>query len=1067
MSQITWITPAGSLGKVAEEEYFEYQLDAYSTQGSQLVFTVIAGKLSPGLQLFKSGLIQGIPVLENANPLQDEYLQTFTVRATDIRGKICDRTFTIIINSIALPQIIPKNISIGTFYDGYYLDYQLIAVDPNPVAELQWKVIDGELPLGSTLSSSGLLSGFLEPFISTAAEGTLGWNQTGWDQISWDMPTAQAQTRTYRFTVQVFDGARYDNSNYTITVQAKSLFTVDNTEILSGTSLITTDIDTHHTPFITTPPQSIPVQRQNTNFAFKIDGIDLDASELFYDIVPMNVISLNEFVEITPGVFVTQSVIGQGYDQGPNEGYSPGDYPDQPGLPAYPGYPNAPIITFDSYGFDQVDQSLPPGLSIDNTTGWITGKLGTQVEESKTYEFNVYCYKIVTAPRWVASANSGLGAWVNVTETYYSRIVTFSLTVVGDRNNSISWSTPSDLGYITNGDISEIAISAVSKLGKTLNYRLKEGSRSNNVIYPTGPGPGQVQIGSEVVVYTPQARNRLPQGLTLTHDGLIVGRTTFQYFSLDRGVTTFDKNVTDFDNLYEFTVTASDDDYDPDLTDEVFINQLNNATVSSDKTFIIKVKTYNIKPYENIYLKALTNKKQRNDFKSLISNTDIFPNELIYRINDPWFGKAPDIKFLFAAGLNPSTASTYVESMQNNHYNKRVDLGNIKTAIALDANFNVKYEVIYIEVTDELTEAGKSTSTVINRTGQLGSPYNAMSEYQVVYPNSFANMNKELSSIGFAHKGALPDWMINPQEDGRVLGFTRGVILAYTIPGASKLIAYRLKQSKNTFNELDFVADRYQLDHTLSKNFSITEQAFNSSLETTFDRLAPSGELFPYVGSVSFAVTIPFDEINGRHVEYLRTVGGLDGSMDIRNGQTLIFAKQEGFVTEVHEFATVREPLDSTGFDSVGLNLGYVPRQYTSPNDGWNMESGLFGTSTYGESYALSEPVPTVQRHGIWEVQISEDQIITLVYVKDVLYNQYVHVIAGTSYRETKLYYDPIVHAGHTVPTYSVLSAHINVSSEVTKFDGNGTKFYNNRDNFVQPEVGDIYLKFPKSNAYH
>ena len=1027
MSQITWITPSGSLGKVAEEDYFEFQLDAYSTQGDQLSYSVIAGNLSSGLQLFKSGLIQGIPVIERITTIQDEYLQTFTIRATDAQGKISDRTFSIIINSIALPQIIPKNISIGTFYDGFYLNYQLAAVDPAPIVELQWKVIDGELPLGTTLTSSGLLSGILEPFVSTAAEGTLGWNETGWDTIPLDMPTAQAQTRTYRFTVQVFDGARYDNSNYTITVQAKSLFTVDNSEIISDTDLITVDIDTHHAPFITTPPQSIPEQRQESNFAFKIDGRDLDGAELYYELLTLN---------------------GAAFDQHPTE-----------------EAPFIPIVGFDAAAFDQFDQTLPPGLEIDHLTGWITGSLGPQVEETKTYSFSVYCFKTVTTQVWdPALSNDPLppGGWVSVTTHYYSQIVNFTLTVLGDRNNTIKWSTPSDLGYIDNGSISEFSIVAVSQKGKTLNYRLKEGSRNNSFMVPLGPD-------GEVILYTPQARNRLPQGLTLTHDGLIIGRATFEYFALDSGATTFDKNITKFDDLYEFTITASDDTYDPDLTDEIFDPyQLNTATVSSDKVFTIRVNNYNIKPYENIYLQALPSKEQRVKFASLISNPSIFPDELMYRINDPWFGKAKVIKFLFAAGLNPSTASTYIEAMQNNHYNKRVDLGNIKTAIALDANFKVKYEVIYVEALDELTENNKSIAMSIDRSGQISPPYDALPEYQTTYPNSFDNMVSEVSAVGFSHKGALPSWMINPQEDGRVLGFTRGVVLAYTVPGASKLIAYRLSQYNETFNELDFVADRYQLDHTLSTNYSINTQTFNLSLETTFDRLVSSGELFPYAGSVNFAVTIPFDEISGRTIAYLQAVGGLDGSMNIYDGQTLIFAKQEGFESAVvYDFACVREPMDTTGFDTMGFNLGYVPRQYSSPNDGWNMESGLFGTNSYGESYALSEPVPTVQRHGIWQVQLSEDNVITLVYVKDVLYNEYVLVTEGTSYRDTKLYYDPIVQAGHTIPAYSILSSHVNISTEVTKFDSGGTKFYNNRDQYTLPEVGDIYLKFPKTNAYH
>jgi hypothetical protein len=84
-------------------------------------------------------------------------------------------------------------------------------------------------------------------------------------------------------------------------------------------------------------------------------------------------------------------------------------------------------------------------------------------------------------------------------------------------------------------------------------------------------------------------------------------------------------------------------------------------------------------------------------------------------------------------------------------------------------------------------------------------------------------------NIGFSNRGAMPGWMTSPQEDGKVLGLTRAVVLAYTVPGASKLIAYRLKNSGINFNNINFVADRYELDTTLSQHYDVENNQFNNS----------------------------------------------------------------------------------------------------------------------------------------------------------------------------------------------------------------------------------------------
>lgn len=1019
MSKIIWLTPSGSIARVAEQEYFEFQLDSYDTTGSAITYSVIAGQLASGLQLFKSGLIQGIPVVEVTSE-EEIFTQTFTVRATNAQKKISDRTFSITINAILIPQIVPKDTSLGAYYDGYYLDIDLVAVDPSPLAKIKWKLVEGELPGGVTLSSSGKISGNIKPFISAESEAVLGWSVSSWDHIPWDSPTAAAQTKTYSFTVRAFDGTRYDISKYTIKVQAKSLFTADNSELLVNDTNLTVDVDDAHTPFITTLPQELTPQRQDSNFAFKFTGQDLDGDEIRYAMI----------------------ILGEAaFDQGPTV-----------------TNPLLSTTSFDEFGFDQAGQSIPPGITLDPVTGWLSGHLGTQFEVEKTYTFQIYCYKLQD-PLSV------------------SRHVTFTLTVLGDLTNTITWLTPEFLGTIDNGSVSEFVISATSSKGKILNYSLKDGRRN----------PDNIFSQDHVVLYEPLGKHKVPQGLVLRPDGLLIGRVSFDHFTLDGGATTIDRNNTKIDTEYTFTVTAADAPgvdqtvWDDNTTEfdhrSTGFDSLTMPTVSADKTFTIRVNPWNTTPYENIYLKALPSREQREAFSSLISNEEIFPPQLIYRETDPWFGKARNMKFLFAAGMNPSLAATYIGNMQHNHYNKRINLGDVKTAVALDENFNVRYEVVYVEVLDTLTQNGKSIAKSIDRTPQVKPPYN-VEPYKTIYPNSFANMKADVEGVGYENKGALPVWMVNQQADGRVLGFTRAIILAYTIPGAADLIAYRLSQSKADFNDLDFVADRYQLDHHMSNNFDIELQKFKESKETTFDRLPPAGGQHPAAGAVDFAVTVPFDEINGRTTEYLARSGGLDGSI-VKSGQLIVFARQEQFSqTLINDIAYVKSPYDTNVFDSIGFNLSNIPREYTSPNDGWNIDGGLYGADPYDSTdYAPSAIVPGFldnlltpttpnMRAGIWRVDISTDDVITLIFVSEVLPNEYVQVAGGNSFGSTKLYYDPIIKDGNTVPEYSILSSANAPSTSATRFDAGGTRFSTNRDVYASPEVDDIYLKFPKVNIY-
>lgn len=926
MAYPIWITPAGSLGILPEAEFFQIQLDAYNPGGGSLTYSFISGQLPPGIQLTKTGSLQGVPIVVGATvPTNRNY--EFSIRITNTALQITDRTFNMTISNIIPPMITPRIQNLGDFFDGTFFSLQLEATEVDPTATLTWSLANGSLPNGVTLSTSGLLSGFIYPLPAIGLGGETGYSNAPYNDFGYDN-AAVYRNASYQFTVKVIvngDPQLEDNLSYNLTVTSKGSFTADNDIDLISDNYITVDTDNIYIPIVTTPQQSLPTVRSNSNFAFQFSAIDPDNDSI-------------NFLLTTNGL--------ETFDQ------------------------NTPtVIGFDDGGFDQQTQALPPGLNIDPVTGWMSGHIPTQSAVTETFDFIVQAYKTDNP------------VYISIPETY-------TLTVLGNIENTITWTTSSDLGSIDNGSISTLSVSAVSTLGKPLIYSI---------------APTSLQELKHYNVTSPNLTSKMPQGLKLLPSGLIVGRATFEYFSLDAGTTTIDNSTaTTFDDTYTFSVLAQSVD----------------GTVSSIQTFTVRVNNFNKTPYENLYLKALPSMSQRETFLSIVNNTEIFPDELIYRPTDPWFGRAKDLRSLFLPGLTPNTLQAYADAMQTNHYNKRIDFGRVMTASAVDANFNTLYEVVYVPLLDTETYNGNSPANI---------DYVDYANFQGnVYPNSFQNMQSVMSNnLGYANQGALPGWMTSPQANQKVLGFTRAIVLAYTVPGASALIAYRLQANGVQFNDINFVADRYDLDNALTENFSLTTNSFIPGTETTFDRIYRVGTV---AYTVDYALTgIPFNQINNQTLASIQALGGLDGVTDVVNGQTLVFAQQEY------------------------LNGG--------ANEGW-----LFANATNIPGYTENLANPTIanERGGIWQVVITGN-IVNLQFVEPVALGTQIQVNLGKNYASTIIFYNPALQNNQSVPAYSKVTS--SAIPMPTTFDNNNTQFIPNRDVYLSPESGDSYLKFPKTSV--
>jgi hypothetical protein len=875
MSKPIWITPGGNLGTFPELEFYSLLLKVYEPTNTPVTFTFLSGELPPGLQVIKTGKLQGVPVVTDPGPKSETRTYKFTIRASSQTPVVVvDRTFSFTVSNIIPPKIIPETQLLGEFFDGTLISRQLIAIDANPSAVLVWTIKDGELPPGVQLTTDGLLVGFIGQAKSTGLTGNIGYDgqstqvptlfnavsnvsvpssQTfgngapyslvtndpyGSPQRFQELPydytdSSHSENKQYTFTVQVYDGANYDAQIYSLTVIAKGGWTTDNNLNKIDDSILTIDADQLYVPIITTSVSSLPTVRQNSNFSFKFSAID------FYNTNPLH--------------------------------------------------------------WESNITSLLPNLHIDANTGWMNGHIDTQVDYKKTYTFYVKAANVYTVAGNLSSLTS--------------MPVNYKLTVLGDVNNRIVWNTPTLVGTIVNGGISELSIAAYNTLGKDITYKLVHGTLND--------GTPATDAG-----YTTPTLVKLPQGLELLPSGHIIGRASFRHLQLDAGQTTIDSVRTQFDNIYTFTVQAKTVD----------------GTVADTKTFKIRVNNLYTNPYENLYMQALTTIDQRRLFTNIVNDPSLFPSSSIYRIDDPHFGKAREIKFLSSPGVAASKLSEYVAAVQKNFQNKKITFSDIKTAIATDPNNNyaVKYEVVYVDIVDPFNPANSDVALetdLLYGINHITYPYyDPMGNtYHVLDPNTFNNMEARVSStLGYSAQGVIPDWMTSVQENKTVLGFKRVVVLAYTKPGESKKIAWRIQNKGISLNTITFTADRYVLDNVLSANYNIDKQVFIPSRETTFDYLVLANSQAYEI--VNYAASQTFASINNQSVSKINNDGGIDGVTSFRDGDRLIFAKQEGFNSNYQ-------------YDGWIYFKDLYVGNYSDPTD--NIDASYYGSTAYDESYVI------------------------------------------------------------------------------------------------------------------
>lgn len=948
MAQPVWETPEGSLGVVPESVFYQQTLLAYDPDGGEIYYEVIAGSLPEGIQCTANGIIvgtpravaslQGVPVAVN-----QDITNKFTVRAytENLPRRIKDRTFTLTITGNDVPEFTTPAGSLGSFYDGDRLNIQIGYTNNDPDEEVVVRLVGGELPGGVSISATGLISGYIQPYPNV--NETPGYDETPIYTLPYDF-IVSAISKNYQFTLEVTDGKTSNLRTFEFFVYDRSTLTADTTEITADTTTVTADETTERKPFIiNSDPSYLGVVRGDNYYAYQFIGNDYDTPDLKY------AISVNEGSGLPPGL-----------ELDPNSGWYYGYIPDQ-GITEvlysfnvvtyqadFVGTPisctattfGTNIITCDSTS--QIGEGQPivftgtgfGGITVSPTQVYYVLSVESDTEFTITDNLNTNVAVTLTT-----SAGSMEANLIVASDPY-----PFTVTISGAVNAEVVWLTPSNLGTIENGDTSLLVIQAENVGGRTLSYRLKSG-----------------------------AFNELPQGLELLPTGEISGRVSFNTFAVDLGSTTFDQNQTTWDSSFTFTVNAYAEDtnqvvYDvtavtindggsgyssintPVLTFSTPVGasavqaQVGNVTVTGGaitsvevadagagytgqatltvtegfggsgavftpvmratgirdvvsvyKTFTLRlIRAYNA-PYQNLSVVAMPPANDRVLIASLLDNEDIFVPDYIYRPDDPYFGKASRVVYQHAFGLDPDALDTYVSSLYENHYWKNLVLGQIETAQALDpVTGEVVYEVVYSKIIDNLVnDEGASVAKIVNLPYNIIDPADGSSVVSQVYPNSLIDMRNQVIDVVGQLSTKLPLWMTSKQTNGRVLGFTPAWVMCYTQPGRSRQIAYYIStQFGEQLNRVDFKVDRYVLDRTLSRNWDTTTQDWTPEPSlTTFDRYG-SGQ-FPFIGYVDIATQLAYADVNQQTLESIALKGGLDGQITQINGNTIIFAKQE------------------------------------------------------------------------------------------------------------------------------------------------------------------------------
>lgn len=744
--------------------------------------TIISGSLPLGVRL------DGTNIVGTPREVPRESTSTFVLRAT-YNNQISDRTFKIVIQGEDAPvwQTPEDLLAAGnnnTYYilDNSPIDFQLEVIDTDTAAGQTLEYFigakGGELPPGIQLTKDGRLVGVVDPILAIEkAAGSGLYDQVGYDYdtksgYDWSVPSANGfdsfyydttvyglstetkspkkLNRYYQFTVSVSDGDTIANRTFRLLVVGDDFFRADTTIMQVGTGTFTADNSHIRVPIWITP-RDLGYRRANNYVTLVLDIIDPNT---LTGVVSYFKTALND---------------------------------------------------------DNSESVLPPGLTLDTTTGEIGGYVPYQPAVTKEYKFTIAAkrsgYDIDTIQLieyMYETANKGVSQIKTSKFTDYPDYVidkeftvdgyTYTVKSIDTSNSSydvLNLNRPILTQFVKGisinfGTISLIetedtiskktfVVKLLGEVDSTISWITDSnlGSFSANYI-STLSVKAETTVPNSNILYS-LTSGTLPPGISLSLDGELIGKVRSFGTNNLPGLTVFDSqnlkldgNETTFDRTYKFTIKAQD--------------KFGYSAI--EREFTITLSDPDDKQYSNVYLQPMLKETQRQNFIDFVNNSEIFAPEYLYRPNDPNFGIQTKFKILTYAGIESKNIETFVAAAAKNHIRKRYKIGDLKTAVAkTPGTQNVVYEVVYLEVIDtaQSEDKNKKVKEKIKIKNKEKVLVNS-SKYTVTGPDTYDSVFSEFTVTTRENGDVNVKWIDLLNINGRDT--------AYSLPVTNLLAAY-------------------------------------------------------------------------------------------------------------------------------------------------------------------------------------------------------------------------------------------------------------------------------------
>ena len=877
-SRPVWITPAGSLGTIEERVFYSNTIHATNESGSFINYSLVSGKLPPGMQLKaegSTGMVEGVPrnVIEGSpDDVSINVTSRFVIRA-ESNGAVNDREFFITVAGQNPPVITTPSNLLGAYLEGTRVDIQLegFDLDDDP---LHWRVTAGNLPPGLRLSRDGKITGWIEPTV-ISADYAPGFSANGFDVPPFDY-SVRTISRSYSFTVLLDDGK--DSVSKTFEIFVRSRFQRNTkTSGITASDYFDATQPRYLNPVITSIEGDLGWVTHDNYHAFKINARDFDGIGLEYQLHT----AVRGFDSV--GVGFDTSGFGGSRDRDVTSVFSytatAGDTPetiaanlaqeinsaaiyaaladgatvritrgaDQATINVYANNVNAHADNAVISGFIEpptYDQTVP-----DNPIDGIYSPFA-----ARTVNFSgvVSIDGITYALEIIDPAEPQFDA-VNVELEGLAASSTSIPTVYGlPEGMQLDATTGWVYGYIEPRPRSQtlyrfgVRVRKVDPFSNNPDdpnaffsqftyYELIVRGSSYSILQWITPSDlgivraGDISViatvaeGTENIKYRLLPDSRIPNGTAFNETGSLSGRPQFSDFTLDAGDTTITRTTFDGTLEYRMHVEAYDSTMVTNSAGDIVM--AGNSVIN--RVFTFKVDYASVRPYENLYAVVMPDTRARHVLSDLLDNPDIIEPAAVYRPQDSNFGKQRSTRLLVAAGINPTHEADYVDAMRLNHYRKDLRLGEVGVARAFVDN-NVLYEVVYITVVDPVASAGFELplpAPVANKLGQ-----------QSVFLNSVRNMRKQLvDTLEQSSDRALPLWQSTKQSSGATLGIVNAAPLVFVKPGHGERVKYKIQQQLASISGVKFDLDRYVWDTNLTNNYNHETGVFIRQVHTIFD----------------------------------------------------------------------------------------------------------------------------------------------------------------------------------------------------------------------------------------